>query len=347
MWTREEIREAKKISQLPSEDWTPTQQTSAQQLIEHNIHGLETLHKAVEMPLGSFNLDYSDFFDPEIPDLLGLLKASYLLNLEARQTFASGDTEGGFLALETLARMTQSLRDEPILIFSLIAHATERLFLHAVVEALMVDEIWAASPQMFDRLERLIPSFDVLAASQHLVALDSVIVALITLEGRREPWTQETFPFYAYYFGHSQAAEYLDFGQEIADLTYIPFGTSREDSSPWRGDLQSLKLASDYRDATAKSQLQAGQRDLVTAAMAMRRLGIERGGYPSTCPPLEVLTSNNPFTGTPLHCASRDDGTLFLAMPEADKLTQEIFLYPAPWILQIELPAIVALAPAD
>ncbi len=74
-----------------------------------------------------------------------------------------------------------------------------------------------------------------------------------------------------------------------------------------------------------KAQRIASQRQLVSAAIAMRRIGIAEGSYPWQRPDLAVLDQPDPFAGRPVAYRLRDDGSLLLEIEDGLELSRQLF----------------------
>ena len=341
VWAEGEVQKVKELCRMPTSQWTSGQTVFAREFVARNEASLTTLHRATPLAASSYGIAYEDFIAGEIPDLIGLLRAAYLLTLDSRLALVDGDVEQGLASLDTVARLTDTLRQETLLIFVLIAHATEKLVLHGISEVLSTPEPSAASPEVLAHLERLIPVVDLLAAGKRIIALDAAVVSVGALEGRSDLWTEASRSRWrAYYRGHRRAAESLDAGRQVASLVDQSYAQARERFLSGSDHSRLEDLGPAYRNAFAKGQAIMSQRRLVAAALEMRRLGITQGAYPSSCPVLEILDTPDPLVGKPLVCQAGPDGTVHLEIPGVAELTHEITPGPSLWILKVDLPAL-------
>ncbi len=342
VWGQDEIPSARELGRTPTTQWTAEQMSFARELVTRNRGGLEILQRATPLTASSYGVAYEDFIDAEIPNLVELLNAGYVVNLDSRLAFADGDVAHGLAALDTLAQLTDTLRRETMLIFVLVAHATEKLLLQGVSEVLISTQPWAADPRVLEHLQGLLPTVDLVAVSRRIIALDAAVVSVAALEGRADLFhTNNDSRWRAYYRGHREAAGYLDQGRQVAALVAEPYALIRQRFLSPSGDPLPHNLGSAYRNAVSKGQAVLSQRRLVTAAVAMRRQGLEQGAYPDSCPDLEGLDSPDLFVGQPLVCRAQSDRSAHLEIPGAAELTGEVTPWPSLWILEIDLPALV------
>ena len=341
--SREEVRQIKALAPQTTASWDEEQSRLARELVERNLPALELLHRARSHPKSHYGVTYKDFIDAEIPNLLGLLDASFLLLTEARLAFDAGDTEAGLAVLETMAHLTETLRRETLLIFQLIAHVTEKLQLQGISDLLTSDAPWIGNQEFLDRLETVISKVDLLPLGRTLVSLDSAIASAAAREGRTDLWSPDsTSRWVAYYLGHRRAAAYLDHGRRAAAIAFEPFGLlpDRElnvslDPSQDPEDLRRIYLSS-----LAKGQLALSQRQLVSSALALRRWGLEHPAYPEVCPNVQGLSIPDPLAGHPLLCELRQGGGLRLSIVNGPQLAAEVVVSPTVhWILSLDLPA--------
>ncbi len=110
----------------------------------------------------------------------------------------------------------------------------------------------------------------------------------------REPWTSRE--------------ALVTFGQMFAA---VPRSTARDPSANSWGRLIGVYL---------KFQVIAAERQLLRAALALRRDGIVGGGYPPERPASAILAKPSPFTGQLIAYRLGDDGSLALELEGAEKL---------------------------
>ncbi|MCP3957577.1 MAG: hypothetical protein GY719_06960 [bacterium] len=97
-------------------------------------------------------------------------------------------------------------------------------------------------------------------------------------------------------------------------LATLPRSTARDPSANSWGRFIGLYL---------KCQVIAAERQLLRAALALRRDGIVHGGYPPERPASAVLAKPSPFTGQLIAYRLGDDGSLVLELEGAQELLAE------------------------
>ncbi len=85
------------------------------------------------------------------------------------------------------------------------------------------------------------------------------------------------------------------------------------------------RYGDDLTHTVYKTQRIASQRQLVSAAIAMRRIGIAEGSYPRQRPDLAVLDQPDAFAGRPVAYRLRDDGSLVLEIEDGPELSRQLF----------------------
>ena len=101
----------------------------------------------------------------------------------------------------------------------------------------------------------------------------------------------------------------------------------------------SPELIDSVRQSLARHQAALAQRQLVQAAIALRRLALVDGAYPADRSAVPELIGPDPFTGRPLLYSLREDGSAEVALDGADQLLAEIVLKSAARVPPIALPA--------
>lgn len=338
LWAEGDLETIQSLLVIPTAEWSQKHREQVRRLVERNRTGLDLMARAVPLSGADFEMSYDDLVHLEVPNLLRLLRAGLLLDLEARLAFAEGEPEKGLKALTTLERLNRSLRQEHVLIFSLVAHVTEKVMLQGITDVLGSTEPWAVELGTLDRLEALLPEDDLLAFTRKVIALDAAVVST----GIREGWPEEVIDrepqawLSRYLHGHREAAAFLDEGRVSASLVGQSYALVQED---FAGDPEVDELAA-YRNAVAKGQLALSQRQMVRTALELRRRGVERGAYSDPCPDLGTLSEHDPFVGQPLRCEVRPDGSLRLEIPGAGPLADELTPRPGTlWLVDLELPA--------
>ena len=340
VWGEGEYDVVRELAAMPVADWAVEQRQILTRVLDRNRGALDTMSSAVPLPDHDFGLDYDDIMNVEVPDLLGQLRAGVLLSLEGRLALTEGDLDLGFEALDNLDRMSRALREEEVLIFSLVAHVTERMALHAIVEILESDEAWARDPEVLARAESWLLDDDLATYTREVVALDSAVLSYSMLLGHPEEFLERPAlsKLSRYLVGHRYAGHFLDQGRQTAVLVEKPFGTHREIYDAPAPEGVSGMILGNYRNAVAKAQAALSQRQLVRNAIALRRAGLDRGSYLGAC--AGVTGQPDPFLGEPPTCEIDADGSLRLELVGAREMIEEISPGPrTSWITAARLPA--------
>lgn len=106
-------------------------------ILSHATSTLEQLHPMAELTSSSFDLAYDQGHRMEIPNLLGVLNCGRLLLLEARLALLAGDQEKARRSLSALRSLADAVYREPMLIFTLIGAASERMIFLGMQDALL------------------------------------------------------------------------------------------------------------------------------------------------------------------------------------------------------------------
>ncbi len=354
IWSQAEQQLIREAAHLPRTQWTSEHEEQIPALLERNRGALATLHQAADLDESNYGLLYRHGVGLQIPFLLNQLAAAFLLNVEARLAFASGDPESGLLAARTLARLTTALDGEQAYIFSLIAIVCEKMLVGVMLETVRSPESWATDPTLLGELAATLPKRDPLARAKELTAVDAAALAAAAQFGYRESGTGPIRPAWSlrYLLGHWRAAELLTVARQVVALVEEPYPSARERLvaipkprllSRWPVfDLDQGYLESMFNGA-AKHQKIAAQRQLASTAVALRQLGLERGDYPATRPLLAGLEAPDPLTGRPLVYQRYDDGSSRIALDGSVELAREIMSLRPPAIEPfhaVELPAV-------
>ena len=333
VWSEQEKQWLRHTLRFDLSDWSAEQRAKAGALVARNRGGLDVLHRATALERSSYGLPYSRIFEIEVPDLLILLAAANLLNAEARLAFDDGDVEDGLVALNTLMRLVDALRGEAVFIFSLVANATEKLTLQAVVEAAAAPR---ASLALLSDLEVLLPATDLVALGKRFVALDAAALAAGARRGYRLPFDQPPATLRGYLFGHLEAARILAEGRRAAALAEVPYGEAPERFAAVGA---ASTFEADYLGAVAKYQAAAAQLLLARAALKLRRKGLADGHYPARRPDLRELSVTDPFVGRPLVYERHGVGSVRLAVEGAVERIEKLTNLRDGWVFDVVLPA--------
>jgi len=315
----------------PFSEWSPELVDSVRESLERQQGALEMLHRAATLDRSSYGIEYRHGLDAEMPDMLPLMKACRLLLAEARVAAADGDRDRALIALATTGRLVSSLESESTLLTALIGIACERMMLAAAAETLVCGQPWTADPAFVEQLAATLSAEDLRAMIRR---------AFEVLFLRESKAAAET---------SGRTGEWADAGVTAADveratailngLVDVPFGTGRERFFDTEADASVGVVLVDIRVAIPRQQATLAQRQLVRAAIALRRAALADGAYPVDRAVVPELTGPDPFTGRTLAYTIREDGSAEVALVGADELLSEVVLKSAASVPPIVLPA--------
>jgi hypothetical protein len=330
---------------LPYAEWSPTLERTVREALERHRGGLETMHMGVGLERSSYGIRYSEGIRAKIPDLLVLLDANRLLMLDAQVALADDEEQRTLNALATMSRLASSLAEESTLITTLVAIACERMQLTVAAEILGSDTPWVADARFLDELEATISDAD----GAELIGRDfdawSAVMEL-HLNGLA-PGDDEVYGDIEVTLADADKDLFADTRADLLARLAVPFGRNpnaltRTNSDTLydseRGDV--FADMEGFSKAIGRLQSVHSQRQLVRAAVAMRRHVHSHGAYPAERPAVPELTEPDPFTGRPLIYEPQPDGSLKLEIDGVVELLERIILASAAQtVVPIHLPA--------
>ena len=311
----------------PFSEWSPELVDSVRQSLDRQQAALEMLHRAATLDRSSYGIEYRRGFDLEMPDILPLVKACRLLLAEARVAAADGDRQRTLTALAAMGRLASSLERENSVLTALIGIACERMMLLAAAETLVCGQPWTTDPVLVEELAETLSTEDLRAMIGRALQFST----LRGPEAATEPssvadeWARAEFER-----AHALARELVD-----APYGSAPGWHSRPEDE---GVVAGVVLVN-LRSAIARHQAALAQRQLVRAAIALRRLALVDGAYPADRSAVPELIGPDPFTGRALAYAIREDASAEVALDGADELLSEVVLKSAASVPPIVLPA--------
>ncbi len=329
VWSEEEKETIGAASRGPFEDWSKDQRAAVRETLDRHRGALETLHRAADLERSSYGIHYSQGLNLEIPDLLNLINANRLLMAEARVALADGDEGPTLTAVASMNRLAASLANESTLITALVSIACERMKLAVMADVMNSDQPWVADARFLGRIDPLVSGFDGGELIGRVFDAWTAVVELHLNDKASAPvgeYTdlQETI-------GDVTREQIDDTKSELLAMLRSPYGKDTEGlSKPGNSSLfqpRRKEVSQDmegFQKAIARMQSIGAQRQLVSAAIALRRVGISTGSYPAVRPDLRELKHPDPFTGQALVYDPQPDGSLLLALDGAERLLGEI-----------------------
>ncbi len=329
VWSMAEKAAVGTASGLPFSEWDQETKATVREALARHRGALNTMSVAIGLENSSYDIRYADGTEAELPDLLELIQAARLLASDARIAFADEDPQAGLSALATINRMAKSLYEESTLITYLIAVAIERIMLVQAAEAVSSDASWAREPGFLDELEAVVPQTDQMRDLRRvLAAWEATLWAAVTKGVTRWEFDQK---------GSLELPDDLDrediqkARQRVEEWLPIPFGRTPERLTQLEAGAKAQEpengIESDlvgFNNAIGRAQSVAAQRQLIRAAIAMRRTMLETGSYPIERPDDPDLINPDPFTGKQLSYEPGPDGILTLAIVGVGELLAPI-----------------------
>lgn len=319
----------------PARTWEPGQLEAARSLLDRYSGGLETVHRVAALEASSYKIRYRDGLKAEIPDLMAILNSARLLFLEVRVAEIEGDELGTLSALASLSRIAETLEEESTLITALVGIACERMLLVSMGEVVGSSQAWAGQPEFLNELEGILPTQGrVEMLGRTMDAWTAIMLAHGPLANGEEgaaPTAEK--PFFLEPFGTLTRAEVLRARDHIAGLMDVPFGRSPElferPAEPSSLTPHKKAVFEDewgFVKALARAQSIAAQRQLVRAAIEVRRLAHSSGSYDAERPTIAELQTADPFTDRRLVYVLEEDGSVKIALDDATPLLEKTIL---------------------
>jgi hypothetical protein len=345
VWSEEEDDIIGNASNTPLERWSKKLEADTREVVERHRGALETLRRAVGLEQSSYGIRYSQGMNLEMPNLLNLLKADRLLMAEARTAVRDGDESRTLIALATMHRLASSLAEESTLITVLVSIACERMTLTVVSEVLSSQNPWVSDLRFLRKLEGFVWSSD---GEEVILRVFDAWTAVMELHVNQEAFgSEEELGNLVETIGDVTHAEIQATRSQLIAMLNTPYGI---DPQAW-SNIGSTTLfrperkevfedLEGFQKAIGKFQSVEAQRQLVTAAIVLRRAGGDLGSYPAARPKESALSHPDPFTGRLLVYELQPDGSVMLALDGAVELAEEIILPAAAQTLApITLPA--------
>ncbi len=315
VWSMAEKAAVGTASGRPISEWDQETEATVREALDRHRGALDTMSVAVGIEQTSFDIRYSDGTEAELPDLLEILRAVRLLACQARIAFADGNPEGGLVALATMNRMASSLYKESSLITFMIAVAAERIMLVQAAEAVSFDEVWACNPEFLDELEAVVLQTDQMRDLRRVLgAWEATLWAAATKGVTRWEFDPK---------GSLELSDDLDREdiqkacRRVEEWLPIPYGRTLERLTQLEAEAKAQEPANGiesdlvgFNKAIGRAQSVAAQRQLIRAAITMRRTMLETGSYPLDRPEHPDLTDPDPFTDKQLSYQPGSDGSL-------------------------------------
>ncbi len=330
---------------LPYDQWPADLQGAVRASLDRHREGLDMLHRAAGLERSSYGIRYSEGEQARLPELLDLLDAARVLQLEARVALADGRREETLTALATMDRLGRTLEDESTLITALVGIACERMQLNTAAEVVGSGQPWVADGDVLDRLAETVSDAD---GAETIGRIFDAWTAVMEqhLNDLPADRASEDDELEASLRGVGRAVV-ADTRAELLRRLATPYGQDPDGlTADAPGTLLDSRLRGPFADLESfiktigRLQSVEAQRQLVRAAVAMRREALGHGSYPGQRPSIGDLSRPDPFTGRLLLYRSQPDGSLVLALDGGVELMQQIILESAAkTVVPIHLPS--------
>jgi len=305
-------------------DWAEREGEARALLVAHAAD-LARLRSAAERPRASFEVDYSDGADAELPPFVALGRAAQLLQLHAHLAARDGDAGLAAGSIAALGRLADALWNEPTLITSLLAASYEMRQLEAARELVGGGTADAAAlAAVRDSLLRRDPAHDLRRA----VGGESASL-LDRLDGpQRRRGMGAFWRLVDPVAGDWLVAESLRPHLALATAADLPYPQLADRVERER---EEALLAGPYEDSVAdlarfarRVKTIAAQRQLARAALGVRLAAIEEGEYPLAAAEVAPLPAEDPLGGGPVGYERTPAGSARLTLPAAGEVLAAI-----------------------
>jgi hypothetical protein len=329
VWSEAEKETIGTASRAPSETWSKDLLTDVRETLDRHRGALETLHRAAALERSSYGIRYSQGVHAEVPDLLSLLDANRLLMAETRVALADGDEGRTLAAVASMSRLASSLANEHTLITALVSIACERMKLVVMGEVVGSDQPLVADARFLGKIDAVVSGFDGQEMIGRVFDAWTAVMELHLNNKASAPMGEYSEPQET--IGDVTRQQVDDAKSELLAMLRSPYGKNPEGlSQPGSSSLfqpHRKEVAEDmkgFQKAIARMQSIEAQRQLVGAAIALRRVGISEGTYPAVRPDLRQLASPDPFTGRPIVYDPQPDGGVVIELDGAAALAEQI-----------------------
>ena len=322
--TSEEPQGLHRLGAWGEEPWDEEKTAVARGWVGDNGPALELLRRAAACPRSTYGLDYRLGPDTELPPYGDLLRAAWLLGIDARLAMADGDRERLRLDLATLDRLAGSLARESLLITALLALAVDRQYMAMAHRAVTGP---GADPLLLAEVEAALNARDRQAMYLRALAADGSIAVTMPSDAflANEPpgplrWVRQQLlrPVDRWLM-----AGFIDEYTAIGELVHLPWPEIVEVSQARveRGFPRSFAatLYPNLIDSVGKLQAGESARRLALEAIRQRRAQLAGGGYATGGGAPWV----DPYTGQEVTIEPRPGGELVLEAPGALRLWRE------------------------
>ncbi|MCH9646638.1 MAG: hypothetical protein K0U98_00290 [Deltaproteobacteria bacterium] len=295
------------------------------EILSHQSSTLEQLHRMEGLTSSSFDLAYDEGHRMEIPNLLGVLNCGRLLLLEARLALVEGEQQKAWRSLAAMRSLADAVYGEPMLIFTLIGAASERMLLLGVQDALLLGvedpSSWyqlvslPTGDRYQDRFRGALNGEGALAywMAAHVDTGEGV--------GNSRGLLALGNPMHRVFTKRLVTAMLSHYSQVNQSYPLGSFAELRASSRLTRPSGERL-----FQSFGPDFELVAGRLKLNEAIGQVARLALGLAADGDLAGEEQVEASrSDPFTGQPLEIAEQADGSLVITLPEGTELWETVF----------------------
>ena len=292
-------------------------------LLAVNQPALDLLHRATGLDRANYHLNYEDGMDMEIPNLIGHLRASFLLLLESRVALHEGRWDDALQSHGAQRRLAVVLFEEAPLMFQLVGLVVEKTAWKGMQWMLATGLDDPATLRALrqplnrvDPLDRFRRSMGGEGASFY--AMRDRLEEVPEWVGDISWWQKQQLRYRA----EPNLAKILD-GFRLLSRSY-PENTARElaDNAQLNGSHLFGPLGilvGNLTDAAYKFKHAAAIALLADQALALRLVAVEEGAYPATW-----KATSSPYSGEAFLYGTRADGSATLSAPGMIRTVEEL-----------------------
>lgn len=297
-----------RLAALRPAAWTAADSRLAESALAPNRDALDLLRRAAYRR-GRFEFDFSQGARTPLPDYLTLLRASKLLQVDARGALVRGDRVTALLDLETLSAAIDTLSADPILVSKIIALALDRQYLD------LARDMLAAEPgdaHLLDSLEGHFEDRDLAASLRLGLHGEGAFIASIPIAATSHPGRLAALVLSPLddLFKADSLDDYSDLAERLdrpwPELSTL-FGSMRDSPRFWN---LRVRLVANLEDTARRLKALESAYSLARAASHYARTG-----------EVEAL-GDDPFSGEPYDIAPLAGGGMSFSSPSAEALWQ-------------------------
>ncbi len=306
----------------PASAWNHHAMATVRRVLERNRDALAILGRARGLESADWKIRHLEGWNAPVPDLILVLDAVRLVSAGARLAAHDGDLDVALDRTGVVGAAAASQLAEALLVVHIMGLATESLQLGALADAVAHP---ALGRSQLERIDRQIAATDLDGSLRRALRFEVAGASHASrMRGSRlaPPETVERMGLSSMVLAAEMRRmdRWLDrygppFGDDPARYANEPF------PGWWRpAERMSAALEPNLASFAVRSQLVASRRQLLRAAVEIRRIGMASGSYPELRPAVEALDQPDRFTGRALGYRKAANGCATVALGGAREL---------------------------